>query len=68
MNWVEPKILGARRKDPFNSQCTRARWLNNVNRASFHPHSRADVTADCSVYSTNITNVYGSRWETVAAA
>jgi hypothetical protein len=32
------------------------RWLRNrVSRASSHPYSRAEVTADCSVYTANVT-------------
>jgi antirestriction protein ArdC len=26
------------------------------------------LTADCSVYSTDVTNMYGSRWKTIAGA
>ena len=35
---------------------------------AFRSYSRAEVTADYQVHSTNITNVDGSRWKTITAA
>ena len=55
------KILGERRRDSLSNDARGTDGSTASVELAVHPHSRAEVTADCSVYSTNIANVNGSR-------